>query len=59
MGGGPAGLATAAMLVERGEEVVVLERRESIQGGWRQHFEGANTFAVPRRTRRAAERAVP
>lgn len=40
VGGGPAGLATAAMLVERGEEVVVLERRESIQGGWRQHFEG-------------------
>eukprot|EP00438_Fugacium_kawagutii_P024694 Skav235534 [mRNA] locus=scaffold3067:82632:94797:+ [translate_table: standard] len=40
VGAGPSGLAAAAALVRKGEDVVVLERQGSIQGGWCQHFEG-------------------
>ena len=54
VGGGPSGLATAAALIQKGEgPVVVLERQNSIQGGWCQHFEGltittrASTCGLP------------
>lgn len=53
VGGGPSGLAAAAALVQKGEDVVVLERQKSIQGGWCQHFDGltittrASTCGLP------------
>eukprot|EP00439_Symbiodinium_sp_Y106_P037682 s3673_g4.t1 len=40
IGAGPSGLATAAALVEKGVDVVVLERQAEIQGSWQEHFEG-------------------
>ncbi|CAE7191483.1 CER3 [Symbiodinium sp. CCMP2456] len=40
IGAGPSGLATAAALVEKGVDVVVLERQWEIQGSWQEHFEG-------------------
>ena len=54
VGAGPSGLAAAAALVEKGEDVLLLERQSSIQGSWCQHFEGltittrAATCGLPR-----------
>ena len=53
VGAGPSGLAVAAALVQKGEEVVLFERQANIQGGWRQHFDGltittrASTCSLP------------
>ena len=41
LGAGPAGLAAAAALRQRGVRgVVLLERHGSVQGSWREHFTG-------------------
>ncbi|NJP69023.1 flavin-containing monooxygenase [Streptomyces spiramenti] len=39
IGGGPAGLATAAALKERGVRAVVLERGSDVGSSWRHHYE--------------------
>ncbi|MDT3399454.1 NAD(P)/FAD-dependent oxidoreductase [Streptomyces sp. B1866] len=39
IGGGPAGLATAAALGERGVRTVVLERSDRVAGVWRGHYD--------------------
>jgi len=40
VGGGPAGLAAAALLSSRGFETVVLERTEAVGASWRTRYEG-------------------
>ncbi|GAB3888418.1 flavin-containing monooxygenase [Terrabacter terrigena] len=39
VGGGPAGLATAAALAQRGLHAVVLERSDSVGSSWRGHYD--------------------
>ena len=39
VGGGPAGLATAACLGRRGIAARILERDEAIGDGWRRHYD--------------------
>jgi cation diffusion facilitator CzcD-associated flavoprotein CzcO len=39
IGGGPAGLATAAALQQRGLRAVVLERSDSVGSSWRGHYD--------------------
>ncbi|CAE7610932.1 CER3 [Symbiodinium natans] len=53
IGAGPSGLATAAALVQRGVDVIVLERQRQIQGSWQEHFEGLTI------TTRAASCGLP
>src|SRR5947209_12935233 len=46
VGGGPAGLATAAMLKRRGVETLVLERSDAVGASWRGHYERLHLHTV-------------
>src|SRR4051812_40469369 len=46
IGAGPAGLATAATLRERGVDVVVIDRAESVGASWRGHYDRLHLHTV-------------
>jgi putative flavoprotein involved in K+ transport len=48
IGGGPAGLAVAAVLGKRGIPVTVLERTENIAASWRTYYDNLRLPTVPR-----------
>ena len=46
VGAGPAGLATAACLVQRGHSPLVLDRAQDIASSWRHHYERLHLHTV-------------
>ena len=48
VGSGPAGLAAAATLQDRGVEVVVVERSARIGDSWRKHYDRLHLHTVRR-----------
>ncbi len=46
IGAGPAGLAVAGSLVQRGVQAVVLERAEQVGSSWRSHYERLHLHTV-------------
>jgi putative flavoprotein involved in K+ transport len=46
IGAGPAGLATAATLRERGVDVVVIDRADSVGASWRSHYDRLHLHTV-------------
>lgn len=46
IGGGPAGLATAAMLRRRGIDVLVVERASAVGASWRGHYDRLHLHTV-------------
>src|SRR5947209_998524 len=46
VGGGPAGLATAAMLRRRGIDALVVERASAVGASWRGHYERLHLHTV-------------
>jgi putative flavoprotein involved in K+ transport len=46
IGGGPAGLATAAVLKRRGITAVVLEKSDNVAASWRQHYDRLHLHTV-------------
>jgi putative flavoprotein involved in K+ transport len=46
IGAGPAGLATAAMLRERGVDVVVIDRADAVGASWRGHYDRLHLHTV-------------
>src|SRR3954462_15976012 len=46
IGAGPGGLAAAAMLKERGVDVVVVERSDAVGASWRGHYDRLRLHTV-------------
>ena len=46
IGGGPAGLATAAVLKDGGIEAVVLEKSDNVAASWRRHYDRLHLHTV-------------
>ncbi|MFI5756154.1 flavin-containing monooxygenase [Streptomyces sp. NPDC051569] len=50
IGGGPGGLAVAAVLRERGVRAVVLEKSEAVGASWRRHYERLRLHTTRRKS---------